>query len=156
MLQVGDRMPEFTLRDNERKEVTQEALKGTVSVVAFYPMAFTGGCTLEMRAFQGMYPQIQELGAKVIAVSADTYAAQGAFARENGIEFPLLSDWPAKKTIEAFGVQREGAETAMRYTFVFDEDGVVRQVIDDPRDMNAHPAGALAAVQSLTKANAQS
>ena len=43
MLQVGDQMPDFTLRDPERKEVTQDDLKGSISVLAFYVLAFTGG-----------------------------------------------------------------------------------------------------------------
>ena len=43
MLQVGDRMPEFSLRDPQRAEVTQSGLLGSPAVVAFFPMAFTGG-----------------------------------------------------------------------------------------------------------------
>ncbi len=43
MLAVGDRMPDFTLRNTEREEVTQEYFDGSIAVIAFYPMAFTGG-----------------------------------------------------------------------------------------------------------------
>ena len=43
MLQVGDHMPDFKLRDPERNEVTQDDLKGSISVMAFYVLAFTGG-----------------------------------------------------------------------------------------------------------------
>ena len=43
MLQVGDRMPAFALRDSEREEVTQDDLLGSVAVMAFYVLAFTGG-----------------------------------------------------------------------------------------------------------------
>lgn len=43
MLQIGDRMPEFVLRNAQREEVTQESLLGSPSVVAFYALAFTGG-----------------------------------------------------------------------------------------------------------------
>lgn len=43
MLQVGDRMPDFVLRNTQREEVTQEAFLGAPSVIAFYVMAFTGG-----------------------------------------------------------------------------------------------------------------
>ena len=43
MLDVGDGMPEFTLRDAQREKVTQNDLRGAVAVIAFYPMAFTGG-----------------------------------------------------------------------------------------------------------------
>lgn len=43
MLEIGSSMPEFTLRDPQREEVTQDAFAGAISVFAFYPMAFTGG-----------------------------------------------------------------------------------------------------------------
>lgn len=43
MLAIGDRMPEFTLRNAQREEVTQQDLLGATAIVAFYPMAFTGG-----------------------------------------------------------------------------------------------------------------
>ena len=82
-------------------------------------------------------------------MSADTWAANGGFAEAQGLEFPLLSDWPEYRTIAAFGVQREGSTTATRVTFVFDAQGVVRAVIDDARDMDAHAAGALEAVRRL-------
>ncbi len=104
-----------------------------------------------MQGFQQIRSELEALGARVVGVSADTFAAQRAFGEKHGIEFPLLSDWYENKTIEAFGVAGGGdAPTARRATFVFDADGVVRAVIDDQRDMQAHPSGALAAVKELT------
>ena len=103
-----------------------------------------------MRGFQSNIQELESLGARVMGVSADTFAAQGGFAEKNGITFPLLSDWPDFKTIATFGVEREGSTVAMRATFVFDAEGVLRAVIDDQRDMEAHPTGALAAVKELT------
>ena len=83
-------------------------------------------------------------------VSGDTWASQAAFAKQHGLEFPLLSDWPDQKTIDAFGVRREGPmPVADRITFVFDADRIVRAVITDPKDMAAHSAGALAAIKEL-------
>jgi peroxiredoxin len=102
-----------------------------------------------MRAFQQSIDELEGLGARVAGVSADTFASQGAFAEANGITFPLLSDWPDFATIAAFGVGREGSTIAQRATFVFDAEGVLQAVVDDPRDMNAHPAGALAAVKAI-------
>ena len=102
-----------------------------------------------MQGFQQAKADFEALDARVVGVSADTFASQGAFAEKNGIEFPLLSDWPDSKTIAAFGIGRDGAPTANRTTFVFDPEGVVRAVIDDAGDMQAHPVGALAAVREL-------
>jgi peroxiredoxin Q/BCP len=105
-----------------------------------------------MRGFQQRLGELQGLGARVAGVSADTWAANGGFAEAQGLEFPLLSDWPEGKTIAAFGVGREGSTTASRVTFVFDADGVVQAIIDDARDMEAHPVGALEAVRRLAGA----
>ena len=102
-----------------------------------------------MEGFQDRYDELRDLGAHVVGVSADTWATQGAFATELELEFPLLSDWWENKTIAAFGVGRERGPTAQRATFVFDASGILREVIADERDMNAHPEGALEAVQRL-------
>ena len=105
-----------------------------------------------MRGFQSALTDFEALGARVVGVSTDSFASNGAFAEKNDITFPLLSDWPDNKTIAAFGVAREGAPTAMRTTFIFDADGVVQAVVDDARDMDAHPNGALAAVRKMSGA----
>ncbi len=102
-----------------------------------------------MQGFQRICKELETLGARVAGASTDTWAAQGAFKKENGLEFPLLSDWPGNKTVQAFGVLREGASVASRATFVFDAEGVLRAVVDDQRNMQAHPDGALAAVREL-------
>src|SRR5262245_19867558 len=138
MLQVGDRMPAFSLRDAERKEVTQDEFLGSVSVLAFYPMSFTGGCTLEMRGFQAKYDEFKSLGLKIAGISSDTWATQGIFCAQNDLEFPVLSDWPKYETIVTFGVDRENGPTARRVTFIFDAEGVCREVITEEREMDAH------------------
>ncbi|MQA00323.1 MAG: redoxin domain-containing protein [Dehalococcoidia bacterium] len=102
-----------------------------------------------MRGFQQAHAELETLGARVAGVSMDTFAALGAFAEQNSLTFPMLSDWPDGHTMDAFGVRRDGRPVATRATFVFDAQGVLREVIDDPRDMNAHPMGALAAVKRL-------
>ncbi|HJM88463.1 MAG TPA: redoxin domain-containing protein [Dehalococcoidia bacterium] len=43
MLEIGAKMPDFTLRNTQREEVTQEMFDGSIAIMAFYPMAFTGG-----------------------------------------------------------------------------------------------------------------
>ena len=105
-----------------------------------------------MEGFQHRYAELQALDARVVGVSTDTWAVQGAFAKEVGLAFPLLSDWPSGRTVATFGVQREQGPTARRVTFVFDAGGVLREVIDDERSMEAHPEGALAAVRRIAEA----
>lgn len=102
-----------------------------------------------MEGFQRRHAELTALGARVVGVSMDTFATQGAFAKELGLDFPLLSDWPNNRAIATFGVEREGGPTALRATFVFDAEGVLREVIDDQREMQAHPDGAVTAVQRI-------
>lgn len=151
MLQVGDRMPEFTLRNTERAKVTQDDFLGAVSVLAFYPMSFTGGCTLEMQGFQAKFEEFKELGVRIAGISSDTWATQGVFCEQHGLEFPVLSDWPKYETIAAFGVGQESGPTAQRVTFIFDADGVCQRVITDAAEMDEHRDGALEAARELLK-----
>jgi peroxiredoxin len=106
-----------------------------------------------MQGFQRVNAELESLGARVAGVSADTWASLGVFAAQNDIQFSMLSDWPELQTIAAFGVGRDGNPTAQRVTFIFDATGTLRTVIDDSRDMNAHPTGALAAVKDLAAAS---
>jgi len=91
------------------------------------------------------------MGARVVGVSSDTWATQAAFSKELGLEFPLLSDWPEYQTIATFGVGRENVPTAQRVTFIFDAEGVVQAIVDDPREMEAHPEGAVEAVRAIVE-----
>lgn len=102
-----------------------------------------------MRGFQRIKDELEGLGARVAGVSADTWASLGGFKEQLGLEFQMLSDWPKYETIAKFGVSRENTTTAMRGTFVFDRQGVLRAVIDDQQNMEAHPEGALAAVKAI-------
>ena len=60
-----------------------------------------------------------------------------------------MSEWAKGERVEAFGVVGGEGPTEHRKTFVLDAEGVVRAIVDDERDMEAHPVGALVAVQEL-------
>lgn len=102
-----------------------------------------------MEGFQQRYAELKDLGAHVVGVSSDTWATQGVFASDLELDFPLLSDWPNYETIAAFGVGRESGPTARRVTFVFDVASVLREVLDEDREMEAHSEGAVEAVKRL-------
>src|SRR5216110_920710 len=71
-LKVGDNAPDFTLKGVNGKEVKLSRLKGKTTVVlAFYPKAFTGGCTKEMKAYQADIAKFEATGAKVFGISTD-------------------------------------------------------------------------------------
>lgn len=153
MLSEGDRLPEFTLHSSERNVVTRDDFLGAPGVLVFFPRAFTAGCRTELRAFQHALEAFRAHGARLVAVSVDTWFENRRFATAEGLEFPLLSDWPAARTLAAFGVD-DGTGRARRVTMVFDAAQVVRSVITNV-EAGEHPARALAAIEKLVEADAR-
>jgi peroxiredoxin Q/BCP len=100
MLQAGEFFPDFSLSDQNGKVWTSEDLKGSKTVVYFYPKDDTPGCTVEACDFRD---RLDHLGdAKVFGVSADTVESHKKFAEKYGLKFPLLAD-PEKKLIDTVG-----------------------------------------------------
>jgi thioredoxin-dependent peroxiredoxin len=77
----------------------------------------------------------------------DSFAVQGAFAKETGASFPLLSDWPQFNTGKAYDVLEEGRPVFKRVTYVIDKDGIVRGVVESETDMDIHAREALRIVK---------
>lgn len=80
-------------------------------------------------------------------VSLDDVASVAAFAKEQRLPFPLLSD-PDGSVAAKFGVLMAGRPFAKRVTFVIDDQGVVR-LVDDKVDVVNHGSGLLAAIAKL-------
>lgn len=108
-------------------------------VLVFFPYAFTGVCTGELAALEKLLPEFSALSAAVVAVSCDSMYSQRVYAEQEGLTFPLLSDfWPHGAVASAYGVFDASRGCALRGTFVLDRTGVVRwQVVNqlpDARD----------------------
>ena len=133
MLDVGDRAPDFTItmaggkayNDLEDFELSAALEDGPV-VLAFYPAAFTSGCTDEMCAFRDAMPNFEDLDAQVFGVSVDLPFAQNIWIRQEGLNFPMLSDWE-HDLIHTYDVARDDLydriEAAQRSIYVIDTDG---------------------------------
>lgn len=108
----------FTLSDHyERRPV----------VLAFYPAAFTSGCTREVCQFRDSMSQFKQLDAAVFGVSVDLPYAQNIFIQEYDLNFSMLSDVD-HNVIETYGVIYPtdfGFDMAERSIFVIDETGEV-------------------------------
>jgi peroxiredoxin len=139
-VEVGDKAPDFTLKDQHRQEVTLSGFRGQKNVVlVFYPFAFTGVCTGELCAIRDELPEFENDEVQVLAVSADTMHALRIFAEQEKLEYPLLSDfWPHGEVAKAYGVFDDKLGAATRGTFVIDKEGIVRwkvvNAIPDARD----------------------
>jgi peroxiredoxin len=139
-LKVGEKAPDFTLVDTALKPRSLKEFLGKTTVLAFYPAAFTGVCTKEMCAFRDNLSQLSSIGAQVVGISADTPFSNKAFAEQNSLTFPILSDYN-REAIKAFGIAfpdlagLKGLTVAKRSVFVLDKQGVVKYawVSEDPK-----------------------
>ncbi|HWB67065.1 MAG TPA: peroxiredoxin [Mycobacteriales bacterium] len=129
--QVGDPAPAFKLRDHHGQEHSLDTRLGNRNVLlVFYPFAFTGVCTGEMRDLSEHAVEWSELGTDVMAVSCDPIPSLRAFADQEGLAIPLLSDfWPHGEVSSAYGAFDDMLGAAGRATFVIDRDGVVRWTV---------------------------
>lgn len=134
-LQVGDKVPAFSVSDDRGNTQQLSDYKGQKLVVFFYPKASTPGCTAEACDLRDHYRELQDAGYALLGVSADSEKRQRNFSEKYHFPFPLLAD-EDKQVIEAFGVW--GPKKFMgreydgihRMTFIIDENGVVERVID--------------------------
>src|SRR5687768_15348076 len=139
-VEVGAKAPDFTLPNQDRGQVTlsEELQKGPV-VLAFFPAAFSGVCTTEMCTFRDQGSELNKVNATVLGVSVDSFFALKAWADQQKLTFPLLSDFN-KTVIRQYGVVNPDMiglkDISKRAVFVIDKSGVVRhrEVLDDARN----------------------
>ncbi|HET7398692.1 MAG TPA: peroxiredoxin [Intrasporangium sp.] len=122
---VGDEAPDFTLRDQHGQELTLSSVRGVRNaVVVFYPFAFSGICTGELRDIRDGLEDFQTDDIQVFAVSCDPMYALRIWADQEGHFFPLVSDfWPHGEVSRAYGVFNERTGAAERGTFLVDREG---------------------------------
>ncbi|MET0694011.1 MAG: peroxiredoxin [Propionibacteriaceae bacterium] len=142
---MGSPAPDFVTRNTHGENVTLSELRGAPVLLVFYPFAFTGTCTGELRAVQEHLTELRALGTRVLALSTDTMFALRVFAEAEGFEFDLLTDhWPHGAIATAYGVFDEQLGCAMRGSFVLDAAGVVTwktvNHIGEARDIAEHVA----------------
>ncbi|UGU15588.1 thioredoxin-dependent thiol peroxidase [Sinomicrobium kalidii] len=134
-LQAGDKVPEFTAKDQDGNTVSSSDYHGKKWIVFFYPKASTPGCTAEACNLRDNFKELKDKGYELLGISADSEKRQSNFKKKYDFPFPLLAD-EDKKVIEAFGVW--GPKKFMgrtfdgihRKTFIIDEEGKVERVID--------------------------
>lgn len=132
-LSEGDEAPDFTLKDQDGKDVSLASYRGKKNVViAFYPRAFTPGCTKEMTCFTSEWRKIEDRGAQVLALSGDPVTKLREFATAIGTRFPLLSDagLAVAKRYGVFTASPDGGFAA-RSIFLVDREGKLRWVQRD-------------------------
>jgi peroxiredoxin Q/BCP len=129
-LEAGDTAPAFTLNDQDDKPVSLADYSGKKVIVYFYPAASTPGCTTEACDFRDNINSLKSAGYQVLGVSKDKTDALRKFQKEQGLNFPLLSD-PDLAVHNAYGAYGEKSlygktvTGTIRSTFVLDETGAI-------------------------------
>ena len=143
MLEIGMKAPEFTLPDQNGKEISLSDFLGKKVVLYFYPRDNTPGCTRQACAFGAEYEGFKEKNVVVIGISKDSVASHRNFAEKYALPFILLSD-PDRVAIEAYGVWQEKklygkvSMGVVRTTFLIDENGYIEHVMPKVKpDTNA-------------------
>lgn len=115
---VGDTAPDFTLITHQRKDwsLAEHVKKGDV-VLSFFPLAFTGVCSTEMRCISEDFAKWTAKGATVVGISCDSFAANAAWAEKEGYTQTLLSDLH-RVVCKAYGLYWPDLNVANRGTVV--------------------------------------
>ena len=135
MLSIGDKMPTFSVADEQGRVVTDKDLLGHKTVIYFYPKDSTPGCTAEACNIRDNYQSFMARGYQVFGVSMDSQSSHVKFKEKYDLPFPLLSD-PTTEMLQAFGAWGEKKNYGkvsmgtLRKTFVFNEEGVLERIIE--------------------------
>jgi len=132
-LKAGDVAPEFTLPGSDGKAHSLSDYRGKQAVVlAWFPKAFTPGCTAECKVFASHGAKLKEFDAAYFTASVDTPEKNQDFAKSVAADYPILSD-PGGEVARAYGVTGAVQKWASRWTFYIGVDGKILFI-----DKNVH------------------
>ncbi len=132
-LTIGDKAPDFELKNQNGELIKLTDYEGKKVVLFFYPKASTPGCTNEACNLSDNYELFLAEGYDVLGISADSEKRQQNFSTKNKLPFSILSD-EEKEVIKAYGVW--GPKTFMgrtydgihRTTFIINENGLIEEI----------------------------
>jgi peroxiredoxin Q/BCP len=145
-LKVGDMAPDFTLAGTDGKMHKLSSYRGkTAVVIAWFPKAFTSGCTTECKSLADNGEKIRKYEVVYFMASTDAIEENTKFAKATSVtlpgrggaaptvvekkeaDFPMLSD-PTMETARAYGVVAGERTTASRWTFYIDKSGKIAAI----------------------------
>ena len=145
MLKIGEKAPDFTLRDDRGIVRSLRDYGGKKVVLYFYSKDMTSGCTRQAEGYRDLADRFEALGAVILGVSRDTPESHRRFRDKYGLNFRLLSD-PELDAIKAYEVWQEKknyGKTVMgvvRTTYLIDGNGTILhaagkvKAAEDPAD----------------------
>ncbi len=127
-LKPGDAAPDFELKASDGKTYKLSDFKGKQAlVIAWFPKAFTGGCTKECKSLKANGQKLREFDVAYFTASADDVETNAKFAKSLDLDYPILSD-PERKVGEAFGVVDSAQKNPRRWTFYIGKDGKIQHI----------------------------
>ena len=148
-----DRCPDFACPGSDGRTWTRADLKGSLSVLYFYPKDLTSGCTAESCDFRDHLKEFAKLSARVLGVSPDSLASHAKFIAKEKLTFPLLAD-ESHTMSEAFGVWTQKSMYGRTYmgiersTFLIGPDLRIERAWRKVK-VPGHVAEVLAAIRGL-------
>lgn len=129
MLAAGQRAPEFTLPDQDERDVSLTSLlnRGPL-VLYFYPADFTPGCTREACLVRDLHHEIRQIGLQVVGVSPQSPESHRRFRERHSLPFTLLSDVD-KAVIRMYGVNGPLGFGVRRATFLIEPSRLIRDAV---------------------------
>jgi len=127
-VKVGDMAPDFTLKDQDQKEVKLSDFRGKKSVVlAFYPLDWSPVCTGENKCLTDDFPKFEQLNAVVLGISTDSFFSHKAWADHLELKQTLLADFN-RDVVKTYGLYFEPLNCGKRATVIVDKNGKVAYV----------------------------
>jgi len=150
MIQIGDKCPDFQLKNQKGELVQIKNLIGEKKlVIYFYPKDDTPGCTKEACSFRDNYEDFKDFGCEVIGISSDNEKKHTDFASKYNLPFILLAD--TDKTVRnQFGVPGNlFGLIPGRVTYIIGLDGIVKGIYNSQTNPLGHIEKALELVKNL-------
>ena len=152
---VGKKVPKFTLAATSEQEISLSDMKGKNLVLYFYPKDSTPGCTREGQDFRDNYNKFKRQNTIILGISRDSLKSHENFKAKQGFQFELLSDkdetlcklFDVIKMKNMYGKQVRGIE---RSTFLIDATGKLKKEWRKVK-VDGHVDEVLAAVKELNK-----
>jgi len=133
MLEIGQKAPEFCLKNQDEVEICLKDLKGKWIVLYFYPKDNTPGCTTEACDFTSELEEFEKLDAIILGVSPDSCSSHRKFIEKKNLKITLLCD-ENREVLKAYGawgkkkMYAKEYEGVIRTTYLIDPDGKIAYV----------------------------
>ena len=134
MIDIGYQLPDFSIKTEAGVDFTLSDLKGSPTVLYFYPKDNTSGCTLEAKSLRDGKEELKRRGYKIVGVSPDSVKSHQGFCLKHELNFTLLADTDHALS-EAMGVWQLKKMCGREYmgivrtTFLLDEEARVTHII---------------------------